>query len=144
MKRLLLGASACALLLAALFTGISHAQDDPNDRCGAASQHTGSVKPNDAASSQGIVPPTAQWCETLKEDLKAIAAYVIKGGNEERILSRMYPVETVDAEYGPGTHARIVGLIKGAFAAYAASTAENDLLRTWQNAEYAKCHRPSQ
>src|SRR3972149_4772142 len=119
------------LLCAMLYPSFSKAVED--DRCGAASERVGSVKPNDAASSEKILPPTEAFCKTLKEDIKIIAEFIQKNpGGEEYLISMMNPVDVVDGLYGPGTHARISKLIHDGYAA-------TDL-RAWMNKEWAKCH----
>ena len=119
------------LLCAMLYPSFSKAVED--DRCGAASERVGSVKPNDAASSEKILPPTEAFCKTLKEDIKIIAEFIQKNpGGEEYLISMMNPVDVVDGLYGPGTHARISKLIHDGYAA-------TDL-RAWMNKEWTKCH----
>lgn len=115
-----------ALGFCLLYPSFSKAEDD---RCDAATDT------RDAASSEKILPPTEAFCKTLKEDIEAIAEFITKNpgpSGEKYIISMMHPVEIVDGMYGPGTHARIVALIKAGYAA-------TDLY-AWMNAEYAKCH----
>jgi hypothetical protein len=119
-----------ALGFCLLYPSFSKA-DDPNDRCGGASQ-TGSAKPNDAASSQGIVPPTEAECKKLKDDIEEVMTWLKRGFTAEELLSKLNPPEYVDYYNGPGFHAFLTGLITRA--------GKTEDLRAWANAEYAKCH----
>ena len=85
-----------------------------------------------AASSQAIASPTEEQCRYLKMDLDSIANYVRSERSQEQLLNSLLPPEVIDATYGPGTSARIIGLINGAFAA-------RSNLPAWVTAEYARC-----
>jgi hypothetical protein len=93
---------------------------------GWSSADAGSAKPNDAASSQGIV--TELECKQLKTDIMVIGQALGQGMPIENLKAMLKSAD----EIGEETHARMIAMIESAY------TYQGPLI-DWMHEKYKAC-----